>query len=230
MNHDLNEAETRAELIDPALKRAGWGVVDGSRVRREVITLGRLQGAGSRATPDIADYVLEYRNHKLAVIEAKRVKLGVTEGLGQAKKYAEKLETRIAFSTNGLGIYRVDMQTGEEGEVDQYPSPEELWQQNFEGRPDPERYWLDRFSTVPFNDKGGQWQPRYYQHNAINHALSAIASGEDRILLTLATGTGKTAIAFQISWKLYQSRWNLKDWLQGLEYGQEPGRRPTIAN
>ena len=228
MNHDLNEAETRAELIDPALKRAGWGVVDGSRVRREVITLGRLQGAGSRATPDIADYVLEYRNHKLAVIEAKRVKLGVTEGLGQAKKYAEKLETRIAFSTNGLGIYRVDMQTGEEGEVDQYPSPEELWQQNFESRPDPERYWLDRFSTVPFNDKGGQWQPRYYQHNAINHALSAIASGEDRILLTLATGTGKTAIAFQISWKLYQSRWNLKDWRQGLEYGQEPGRRPTI--
>jgi len=87
----MNEAETRAELIDPALKVAGWGVVEGSRVRREVITLGRLQGAGTRAKQEVADYVLVYRNQKLAVIEAKRRSAPDTEGLGQAKRYAEKL-------------------------------------------------------------------------------------------------------------------------------------------
>ncbi len=102
----MNEAETRAELIDPALKVAGWGVVEASRVRREVITLGRLQGAGVRAAQDIADYVLTYRNHKLAVIEAKRRDLPDTEGLAQAKKYAEKLQTRFAYSTNGAASTR----------------------------------------------------------------------------------------------------------------------------
>jgi len=116
----VNEAETRAELIDPALKAAGWGVVEASRVRREVITLGRLQGAGVRAAQDIADYVLTYRNHKLAVIEAKRRDLSDTEGVGQAKKYAEKLKTRFAYSTNGAGIYQVDMTTGAEQYVAAY--------------------------------------------------------------------------------------------------------------
>ena len=127
----MNEAETRAELIDPALKAAGWGVVDASRVRREVITLGRLQGAGRRAAPDIADYVLTYRDHKLAVIEAKRRDLPDTEGVGQAKKYAEKLQARFAYSTNGAGIYQIDMETGAEQYVLQYPSPEELWHRTF---------------------------------------------------------------------------------------------------
>src|SRR5580658_6178016 len=116
----MNEAETRAELIDPALKAAGWGVVEASRVRREVITLGRLQGAGVRAVQDIADYVLTYRNHKLAVIEAKRRDLPDTEGVGQAKKYAAKLGTRFAFSTNGVGIYRIDRLTGAQASVPHY--------------------------------------------------------------------------------------------------------------
>ena len=127
----MNEAETRAELIDPALKAAGWGVVDASRVRREVITLGRLQGAGKRAAQDIADYVLTYRNHKLAVIEAKRRDLPDTEGVGQAKKYAAKLQARFAYSTNGAGIYQIDMETGAEQYVSQYPSPEDLWNRVF---------------------------------------------------------------------------------------------------
>lgn len=220
----MNEAETRAELIDPALKDTGWGVVEGSRVRREVITLGRLQGAGTRAKQDIADYVLVYRNQKLAVIEAKRASAAVTEGLGQAKRYAEKLQTRFTYSTNGHGIYRVDMLTGEEGEVDCYPTPDELWGATFGEAEASEQVWRDRFSAIPFEDKGGQWQPRYYQHNAINKTLDAIAAGQDRILLTLATGTGKTAIAFQLAWKLFHSRWNLTDWRNG----DEPSRRPRI--
>src|SRR4051794_25713728 len=97
----MNEAETRAEHIDPALKAAGWGVVEGSRVRREHITPGRLEGRGRRGKAEIADYVLVYRNHKLAVIEAKAWDKHHTEGLAQAKAYARKLEARFAYSTNG---------------------------------------------------------------------------------------------------------------------------------
>ena len=215
----MNEAETRAELIDPALKEAGWGVVEASRVRREVIAPGRLQGAGRRAKPDVADYVLFYRGQKLAVIEAKRRDLPDTEGLAQAKRYAGRLQARLAFSTNGDGIYRVDMHTGEEGYIDAYPSPEELWAATFAEQ----NLWRDRFGEVPFEDRGGFWQARYYQHNAINQALEAIAEGRDRILLTLATGTGKTAIAFQIAWKLFHARWSLA----ARESG-EPGRRPRV--
>ncbi len=211
----MNEAETRAELIDPALKEAGWGVIQDSRVRREQITLGRLEGAGKRAKPEIADYVLTYRNHKLAVIEAKRRSLPDTEGVGQAKQYAAKLQTRFAYSTNGDGIYQIDMESGKEGRVSVYPSPDELWALTFAAP----NAWRDRFAEVPYEDHGGQWAARYYQHNAVENTLEAIAAGRNRILLTLATGTGKTAIAFQIAWKLFQSRWNLS---------KEPTRRPRI--
>lgn len=225
----LNEAETRAELIDPALKQAGWGVVEGSRVRREEITLGRLQGGGKRAKQDIADYVLYYKGQKLAVIEAKKKSLADTEGLAQAKRYADRLQTRFAYSTNGVGIYQADMHTGDEGYIEKYPSPQELW--NLVYPPAPVKKdapkltdWRERFGKVPFEDRGGFWQPRYYQHNAINLTLEAIAAGEDRILLTLATGTGKTSIAFQIAWKLFHSRWNIDDWRKGTE----PSRMPRI--
>ena len=212
----MNEAETRAELIDPALKAAGWGVVEGSRIMRECqITQGRLQGAGQKTKPEIADYVLVYRNRKLAVIEAKRAALHYTEGLAQAKAYATKLETRFTYATNGKQIYAVDMQTGHEQDVLRFPSPDELWSQTFAGA----NQWRDKFNSVPFEDVGGTKGARYYQENAINHVLEALAGGQQRILLTLATGTGKTFIAFQIAWKLFQSRWNLS---------REPSRRPRV--
>lgn len=201
----MNEAETRAELIDPALKTAGWGVVEASRVRREVITLGRLQGARKRAVPEKSDYVLTYRNKKLAVVEAKRRGLPDTEGAAQAKKYAAKLQARFAFSTNGAGIYQIDMQTGAETYVPRYPSPEELWNLVFTE----ENAWRDRFAAVPLEDQSGKKPARYYQNNAVENALEAIANRRNRILLTLATGTGKTDIAFHLSWKLFQSRWGI---------------------
>jgi type I restriction enzyme, R subunit len=215
----MNEAETRAELIDPALKDAGWGIVEGSRVRREVIAPGRLLGGGRRGAADIADYVLMYKGQKLGVIEAKRRDLPVTEGLAQAKRYALLLQTRFAFATNGQGIYQVDMRSGEEGHIEFFPSPDQLWAFTFAH----ENIWRERFGKVPFEDRGGFWQARYYQHNAINIVLEAIGSGRDRILLTLATGTGKTAIAFQIAWKLFHSRWSLSARKSG-----EPGRQPKI--
>ncbi len=212
----MNEAETRAELIDPALKAAGWGVVDASRVGREVgITLGRLEGAGRRAKPEIADYVLIYKNTKLAVIEAKRRGLADTEGVGQAKRYARKLQTRFAFSTNGVGVYQIDMQTGAENSVSAWPSPQELWALAFAQ----ENAWRDRFAAVPFVEKGSDWTVRYYQANAVNKTLERVADGGKRVLLTLATGTGKTSIAFQIVWKLFEAKWNLS---------VEPTRRPRI--
>ena len=217
----MNEAETRAEHIDPSLKEAGWGVVEGSRILREHgITLGRLQGNAKRAKADIADYVLVYRNTKLAVVEAKAWNKPYTEGVGQAKGYAERLSVRFAYATNGQAIYGIDMATGAEGDAPHYPGPEELWNLTFAEA----NAWRDRFAAVPFEDKGGAWQGRYYQDVAITRTLDAIANGRDRILLTLATGTGKTFIAFQLAWKLFQSRWNLKDWKSAAE----PTRRPRI--
>jgi type I restriction enzyme, R subunit len=211
----MNEAETRAELIDPALKAAGWGIIEHSRIRREVIAPGRLVGSGKRANPEFADYVLVYKGEKLAVIEAKKRALPDTEGVGQAKRYAEKLETRFAYSTNGDGIYQIDMLTGAERYTSQYPTPDELWDATFSES----NQWRDLFATIPFEDRSGTWEARYYQHNAIKHVLEAICQGQNRILLTMATGTGKTFVAFQLTWKLFQSRWNLS---------HQPTRRPRI--
>lgn len=213
---NMNEAETRAEHIDPALKAAGWGVIEGSRIRREYpITPGRIEGLGRRGKPLTADYVLEYRNTKLAVIEAKALEEELTEGVGQAKNYAGKLAVRYTYSTNGRGIYGIDMQQGTEGEIAKFPTPNELWAMTFATA----NAWRDRFAAVAFEDKGGSHPSRYYQDIAIERAMQAITEGRPRILLTLATGTGKTFIAFQIAWKLFHSRWNLS---------REPLRRPRI--
>src|SRR5713101_2989736 len=143
----MNEAETRAEHIDPALKASGWGVVEGSSIRREyAITLGRLEGHGKRGRPLTADYVLTYRNTKLAVVEAKAWDEQLTEGVAQAKNYAGKLAVRFSYSTNGQGIYGIDMETGKEGELSGYPTPQELWAMTFAEA----NAWRDRFVAVPF--------------------------------------------------------------------------------
>lgn len=164
-----NEADTRAELIDPKLKAAGWSVIEGSFIRREVICPGRILTGGKRGAQVASDYVL----------------------------------------------------------VDDYLSPQALWALTFKAQdkqlPDFKRIWRDRFSAIPFECKG-DWAPRYYQENAINNALEAIAEGQQRILLTLATGTGKTCIAFQIAWKLFYSRWSLS----AQTNPEEAKRRPRI--
>ncbi|WP_440122256.1 EcoAI/FtnUII family type I restriction enzme subunit R [Tenacibaculum sp. Ill] len=211
----MNEAQTRLDYIDPALKKAGWGEVTGSRVRVEFpITEGRIIGKNKRTSKLSADYVLEYKNRRLAVIEAKAKNKYYTDGLGQAKDYAERLNIRFTYATNGLKIYGVDMQEGAEGDVTHYPTPDELWEMTF---PTPvESYkieiadWKARFDDIPFHRFKGKYLPRYYQHNAALNTLDAIATGKDRILLTMATGTGKTATAFHICWKLFHAKWNLK--------------------
>ena len=212
----MTEDETRAELIDPKLKACGWGVVEDSKVfRNHPITAGRIQIGGTRGKLLRADYVLSYKGIKLAVIEAKSDVQGVGEGVAQAKQYAEKLNLETSYSSNGKEIYSICMKTGAEGLVADYLTPDELWDKTFAVQ----NLWREKFSAVPFEYVKGKNDPRYYQEIAVNNTLEAIANNQDRILLTLATGTGKTFIAFQIAWKLFQTRWNLK---------RDGSRRPRI--
>jgi len=212
----MNEAETRAEYIDPKLKESGWGVAEGTKVLREYkITAGKIQTGGGRAKPLIADYVLVYKGCKLAVIEAKSDELKVGEGVAQAKNYAEMLHLDRTYSSNGKEIYQICMKTGKEELIAAFPSPDELWNKTFSTQ----NQWQDKFNQVPFEDIGGTKDVRYYQEIAVNNAMVAIAEDKQRLLLTLATGTGKTFIAFQIAWKLFQTRWNLK---------RDGSRRPRI--
>ena len=209
----MNESQTRLEKIDPVLKNAGWGVVEDSRIIVEYpITNGRISKRGA-PKPLKADYILQYKGVKLAVVEAKSDEKDVSDGVAQAKLYADMLAIRFTYSTNGDKIYSIDMQSCEECDVTEYPSPEELWKMTF-GDVDE---WRDKFYGQPLFSNGTK-QPRYYQEIAISKTLAAIAKGKDRILLTLATGTGKTYIAFQIAWKLFQTKWNVR----------KTGNRPRI--
>ncbi len=211
----LNEAETRAELIDPQLQKAGWGIVEGSRILRERhITAGKIQTGGKRGKPLITDYILVYKGRQLAIVEAKSDELPVGEGVGQAKNYAAKLNLAFTYAANGKEIYQINMLTGKEGSIKAFPTPEELWEQTFAPNE-----WEEKFNPVPFEDISGTKPPRYYQEIAVNNALQAIAEDKNRILLTLATGTGKTTIAFHIVWKLYQTRWSLR---------RDASRRPRV--
>ncbi|MDQ5919966.1 MAG: type restriction endonuclease subunit [Pseudomonadota bacterium] len=212
----MNEADTRAELIDPKLKDCGWGVIEGSKILRDFyITAGKIQAGGKRGTRLFADYVLVYKGIKLAVIEAKSDDLEVGEGVAQAKQYVAKLNLETTYSSNGREIYSICMKTGAEGLVANYLTPDALWNKTFAVQNE----WREKFANIPFENKSGTWQIRYYQELAVKNTLEAIANNEQRILLTLATGTGKTSIAFQVAWKLFQTRWNLK---------RDSTRRPRI--
>lgn len=202
----MNEADTRANLIEPQLAAAGWGIVDGSRIQREYqINAGEIKAGGYRGPRMIADFVLTYNNRKLVVIEAKSNETGVAEGVAQAKLYAQKLDLATTFAANGKSIYQICMQTFAEGEIGAFPTPDALWRKTFPKNNE----WLETFNRVPFEYGAGK-VPRYYQELAVNKVMQAIAEDQTRILLTLATGTGKTFIAFQIAWKLFKARWNLQ--------------------
>ena len=199
----LNEADTRAQYIDPALERAGWV---GPSIKRELhITSGRILGGGKKAKPLIADYFLQFEGKRLAVVEAKKYDSNYTEGHAQAVQYATKLGLPFAFATNGRQIRFIDMRTGEESDISEYPTPQEL----IAALNETKNEWLAKFEKYPYENKYGE--VRYYIGIAVERALAAIAQGDKRILLTLATGTGKTRIAFQIAWKLFHTKWNLKN-------------------
>ena len=215
----MNEAQTRLDLIDPALREAGWNVVPESRIKVEVITSGRIigknhKGENLRKKPLSCDYVLEYKGRRLAVLEAKARDKYYTDGLAQAKDYALKLNTRFAYCTNGQEIYGVDMDEATEGDVSKYPTPQELWSMCFPAPKEDYKVeivnWKERFREIAFPLFKGQYLPRYYQRTAVEKCLDAIAEKKNRLLLTMATGTGKTATAFHLCWKLFHAKWNLK--------------------
>jgi type I restriction enzyme R subunit len=205
----MNEAETRAELIDPQLKEAGWDSKTNPdvKVHREFhITAGKIKAGGGRGKPLIADYVLAYKGRKVAVAEAKSNECEVGEGVAQAKDYAEKLKLDDCYSANGLEVYHIDMDSAKEGTVDNFHTPDEIWSKLHPVQ----NTWQDSFDAVPEETKGGTMGGRFYQEIAVEKTLDAIAEKKNRVLLTMATGTGKTFIAFQIAWKLFHTRWNLQ--------------------
>lgn len=206
----MNESDTRRKKIDPALAWAGWEKVAESQIFTEQnayeIAPGRIERQKKSRRPLRIDYLLAYKGQKLAIVEAKSDEHDVSAGVEQAKLYADMMQIRFTYAANGNEIWEIDMKTGKEGLVDRFPSPQELWKRTF-ATANP---WRDKFNAVPFNRGGGR-SPRYYQEIAVNRVLDAIADNKRRILLTLATGTGKTYIAFQIAWKLYQAKWNTKN-------------------
>ena len=210
----MNEEQTKKDYVEPKLKASGWEAHDARVLVEHKLTDGKITPGGRRAAPKFADYVLEYKGKKLAVVEAKRLDLGVTEGLEQAKEYGKMLDLDFVYSTNGAEIYEFSLKAGDGKVVESFPTPQELWQKHFSKHNE----WKKKFTETPFGRSGNK-TPRYYQEIAVSRALDAIAEGKKRILLTLATGTGKTYIASQIAYKLYEARWSLD---------KNSGRRPRI--
>ena len=203
----MTEADTCRTYVLPQLYAAGWS---DEQIREQVtFTDGRIIpiGAGhTRKQGKRADYILRYRlDFPIAVVEAKAECKNPGEGIQQAMDYAEILGYRFAYSTNGKGIIEHDYITGKEKKLEEFPSPEELWQR-VRGEIGLENAQDADDALFPFYREVGGKQPRYYQEIAINRAVQAVIKGQKRILLTMATGTGKTFVAFQIVWKLLKSR------------------------
>lgn len=205
----LTEADTCREYVTPALRQAGWADAPHVIGEQRQITAGRILlvgGKARRAKRRAADYILYLRrDFPIAVVEAKKHALPAENGVQQAREYAEMLGLRFAYATNGKRIIEIDYTEGTERDIDRYPTPEELWQR-LDGEvklaPAQAEQWLE-----PYNLEAGKI-PRYYQDIAIRRVVQAILQGQKRVLVTLATGTGKTSVAFQVCWKLWHSRWN----------------------
>lgn len=207
--HELTEADTCREYVTPALKSSGWMTEPYSVREQHTFTDGRILVYGDkpkRRKGKRADYVLRYRpDYPLAVVEAKKFSDPAAQGLEQAKEYAEILGLPFAYATNGQEIVEYDFLEGVETIVPAYPSPEELWQ-----RLRAKQNISDKAAQVLLAPAYHQEDKkfRYYQEIATQRALQEIMAGNKRVLLTLATGTGKSFIAFQICWRLWKSRWN----------------------
>jgi len=195
-----NEADTCRRYVVPKLQAAGWED-EPHRINEQVyFTDGRIVAAGRRGRRrpgKRADYILRYRlDFAIAVVEAKASYETPGQGMQQAKEYAEILDLKFAYATNGHGIVEIDYTTGLEREIDQFPTPDELWRRLASG--DGLGQDVAGRLFTPTYDLSGK-RPRYYQEIAINRAVRAILSGNRRVLLTMATGTGKTLVSFQIS-------------------------------
>ena len=204
----LNEADTRIKLIDPMLHACGW--TEDMIVREKPITRGRIiNDGGDRLPPLKPDYILYFPNKfgvALAVVEAKAEDKSHLAGMQQAKEYMRRLGVSFAYSTNGHKVEEYDNFTKKQSTLDRFPSPEELWRRYVEGKGlggvvEEETNPL-LYPYFPFPDK----PIRYYQEVAVRNVIEAILNGRKKVLLTMATGSGKTYVAFQVAWKLYKTR------------------------
>lgn len=205
----LNEADTCREYVLPRLIESGWDTDPHSFTEQRTFTDGRIVIAGDkihRKKQKRADYLLRFtRDYPIAIVEAKAEYKSPSAGLGQAKNYADILDLKFAYSTNGHGIIEFDFLTGKETSIESFPAPDDLWNRLRKHKITSDEV-AQRILTPNYNLIGKT--PRYYQEIAINRAFEAILNGKKRILITMATGTGKTFVAFQICWKLWSSRWN----------------------
>lgn len=205
----MTEEEVKLNYITPAIEKAGW---DKKQIRMEyAITAGKIivrGNKGYRQKKKHADYLLMYKGDSipLAIVEAKDDSHNFGDGMFQAQEYAKKLDVRFVYTSNGDGFLFYDMKTGEQRrlELDEFPSPDELYQLQY----DDETKQNDNYKKIldtPYYFGEESFSPRYYQRIAINRTVEAIARGNDRVLLVMATGTGKTYMAFQIIWRLWKS-------------------------
>ena len=168
-----------------------------------------LAGKARRGKQKRADYLLRYSpDLPIAVVEAKAHYKQAAEGLQQAMDYAEILGLRFAYATNGKGIVEFDFTTGVERELSEFPTPTDLWARLRRTDGPKDDVTAERLLTPGFPDRTKPL--RYYQEIAVNRAVQAVLQGRKRALLTLCTGSGKTVVAFQICWKLWQARWNIR--------------------
>ncbi len=206
----MTEADTCRKFVVPKLQAAGWDNEPHSIAEQRSITDGRIIPVGSgfvRRPPKRVDYLLRYtRDFPLAVVEAKPSYKTAADGLQQAKQYAEMLGLKFAYATNGHEIIEFDYTTGVESTRPDFPTPETLWARYRTQSGLETDAQIERLLT-PFNHTVGKSE-RYYQQIAINRTVEAILKGNRRTLITMATGTGKTVVAFQICWKLWSARWN----------------------
>ncbi len=206
----ITEADTCRKYVLPKLIQSGWDNDPHSFTEQKTFTDGRIVLVGEkvrRRPQKRADYLLRYtRDFLIGVVEAKAAYKTAADGLQQAKNYAEVLGLKFAYSTNGHGIVEFDFLTGRERNLETFPTPRELWTRLRAGEKLKDDMAAERLLT-PSNHLSGK-SPRYYQEIAINRTVQSILQGKRRILLTMATGTGKTVVAFQICWKLWQARWN----------------------
>ncbi|WP_272149956.1 EcoAI/FtnUII family type I restriction enzme subunit R [Tenacibaculum aiptasiae] len=198
----ISESDTRANFIDPKLADSEWLPI---HITREYyFTDGRKLLGNKRGKRLFLDYLLKYNNTNLAIIEAKKLGDHPTKGLQQAIEYAKKLKINFVYATNGLRIYEFDRRTSKGDYIDKFPTPRDLYDRLFAEN----RALKEKLHNIPFL-LTGNFRPRYYQEIAVNKVMEHIADEKKRILLTLATGTGKTFIAFQIVHKLLEAKWNL---------------------
>ena len=196
-----SESDTRSKLIDPQIKQSGWD--ESNIVREYYFTDGRKLIGGKRGKRYFVDYLLTYKNTNLAIIEAKAESKDPLDGLQQSINYAQRLKIDFVYTTNGHKIYEHNLIDGKGKYIEAYPTPDELFERKY-GKPNTLK---QNTITQAFHIEGSM-KPRFYQQIAVQKTIESIANEQKRILLTLATGTGKTYIAFQIAYRLFQAKWN----------------------